>query len=50
MTDFKPLVKIIRNNNILLITIIKIKFNKLKAYIIIAIKFTSKFNMFLIIL
>ena len=35
---------------ILLITIIKIKFNKLKAYVIVAVKFTSKFNMLLIIL
>ena len=50
MTDFKPLVKRIRNNNILFITIIKTDFNKLKAYIIITVKLTSKFNTLLIIL
>ena len=45
-----PLIKRIRNNIILLITIIKRDLNKLKAYIIVAVKLTSKLNTLLITL
>jgi len=50
LTDFKLLVKRIRNNVILLIAIIKADLNKLKAYIIIAVKLTGELNMLLITL
>ena len=50
MTNFKPLVKRIRNDIILLITIIRVDLNRLKAYIIAAVKLTSKLNTLLIIL
>ena len=49
MTDFKPPVKRIRNNIILLITIVGIDFNKLKAYIIVVVKLTSELDTLLII-
>ena len=48
MTDFKLLVKRIRNN-IVLLAAIKTNFNKLKAYIIVVVKLTDEFNMLLII-
>ena len=50
MTDFKPPVKRIRNNVVPLITIIRTDLNKLKAYIIVAVKLTSKLNTLLIAL
>ena len=50
MTDFKLLVERIRNNIILLITIIRTDFNKLKACIVVAVKLTSNLNTLLIIL
>ena len=50
LTDIKPLVKRIRNNIIPPIITIKIDLNKLKAYIIVAVKLTSKLNTLLIIL
>jgi len=50
LTDFKSLVRRIRNNIIPLFTIIKININKLKAYIIVAVKLTNKLNTLLIIL
>ena len=49
LTDFKPLIKRIRNNIILLITIIGTDLNKLKAYIIITVKLTGELNILLII-
>ena len=48
LTDFKPLVKRIRNSIIPLITTIKIDLNKLKAYVIVAVKLTRKLNTLLI--
>ena len=48
--DLKPLVKRIRNNIIPLSTIIKIDLNKLKAYIIVAVKLTSELDTLLIAL
>ena len=50
MIDFKPLVKRININIIPLIAIIKIKFNKLTAYIIVVVRLTSKLNTLLLIL
>ena len=50
MTNFKPLVKRIRNNIISLITIVGTDFSKLKAYIIVAVKLTGELNTLLIIL
>ena len=50
MTDFKPPVERIRNDVILLITVIGIDLNKLKAYIIVVVKFTGKLNRLLIVL
>ena len=49
MTDFKPLVKRIRNDVIPLIAV-GTDLNKLKVYIIIIVKLTSKLNTLLIIL
>ncbi len=49
LTDFKPLSKRVRNNIIYFIAIISIDLNKLKAYIIVAIKLTSEFNTLLTI-
>jgi len=50
LTDFKPLVKRIRNDVILLITVIGTDLNKLKAYVIVAVKLTSELNTLLITL
>ena len=50
LTDFKPLVKRIRNNIILLITVVEINLNELKAYIVVTVKLTDELNMLLIIL
>ena len=50
MTDFKPLVKRIRNDVVPLITIIGTDLNKLKAYVIVAVKLTSELNTLLIAL
>ena len=50
MTDFKPPVKRIRNNIIPLIAVIRTDLNEFKAYIIIAVKLTSKLNTLLIAL
>ena len=50
LTDFKPLVKRIRNDVVPLIAIIGTDLNKLKAYIIVAVKLTSEFDTLLIAL
>ena len=50
MTDFKPLVERIRNNIILLVAVVRMDLNKLKAYIIVVVKLTSKLNTLLIAL
>ena len=50
LTDFKPLIKRIRNDIVLLITIIRADLNKLKTYVIVAVKLTSKLNTLLIAL
>ena len=50
LTDFKPLVKRIRNDVIPLIAVVGTDLNKLKAYIIVAVKLTSELNMLLITL
>ena len=50
MTDFKLLVERIRNDIILLITVVGMDLNKLKAYIIVAVKLTSELNTLLIML
>ena len=50
MTDFKPLVKRIRNDVIPLITVIRADLNKLKAYVIVIVKLTSELNTLLIAL
>ena len=48
MTSIKPLGKRIRNDIVYLITIIGIDLNKLKAYVIVAIKLTGELNPLLI--
>ena len=50
MTNFKPPVKRIRNDIILLVAVIKADLNELKACIIIVVKLTGKLNMLLIAL
>jgi hypothetical protein len=50
LTGFKPLVKRIRNNIILLIAVIKTDLNKLKACVIVVVKLTSELNTLLIAL
>ena len=48
MTDFKLPVKRIRNDVVPLVAVIKTDLNKLKAYVIVAVKLTSKLDIFLI--
>ena len=50
LTDFKPLIKRIRNDIIPFTAVIRADLNKFKAYIIIAVKLTSKLNTLLIVL
>ena len=50
MIDFKLPVKRIRNDIVLLITIIKTDLDKLKAYIVVAVKLTGELNTLLITL
>ena len=50
MTDFKPPVERIRNNIVLLIAVIRADLNKLKAYIIIAVKLIGELDMLLVTL
>ena len=49
MTNFKPPVERIRNNVILLITVVRTDLDKLKAYIIVIVKLTGKLHTLLII-
>ena len=50
LINFKLLSNKVRNNIIYFIIIININFNKLKAYVIVVIKLTGKFNTLLAIL
>ena len=50
MTGFKLPVKRIWNNVIPLVAVVGTNLNKLKAYIIVAVKLTGKLNMLLITL
>ena len=50
MTDFKPPVKRIRNDVVPLIAVVKTDLDKLKAYVIVAVKLTGELNTFLIAL
>jgi hypothetical protein len=50
LTNFKPLVKRIRNDIIPLIAVIRVDLNKLKACVIVIVKFTGELNMLLIVL
>ncbi len=49
LTDFKSLIKRIRNNIILLVVVIRMDLNKFKAYIIVVVKLTSELNTLLIV-
>jgi len=50
LTDFKPPVKRIRNNVVLLITVFGTDLNELKAYIIVVVKLTGELDTLLIAL
>ena len=50
MTDFKPLVKRIRNNVVLLVAVVRTDLDKLKAYVVVAVKLTGELNTLLIAL
>ena len=50
MTDFKPLVKRIRNDVVPLVAVIGTDLNELKACVVVAVKLTSKLNTLLIAL
>jgi len=50
LTNFKPLVKRIRNNIVPLIAVIRADLDKLKAYVVVAFKLTSELNTLLITL
>ena len=50
MTNFKPLVKRIRNDVIPLITVVGTDLDKLKACVVVAVKLTGKLDTLLIAL
>jgi len=50
LTGFKPLVKRIRNDIVLLIAVIRTDLNKLKACVVVAVKLTGELNTLLIAL
>ena len=49
MTNFKPPVKRIRNNIVLLV-VIRTNLDKFKACVVVVVKLTSEFNTLLIVL